>query len=210
MLWSRYQTAVGWFAGRVEHNCHRKDPRCRVEQSTRPCVAGLAALPGWGLVPDRVSATQHLRCLCAGHTAPCSRDHRCVCHSNHGGLWGPREGECKLGTAPPAWHLCILPLAHRCTLPTCCKQQDRRDPGRPLLCSPLTAPLALLLPPGSCRAPVGLMATVGTQVQVMWLQRDRPRLHVVLGGSSEEVPSLSQTCLSGSRHPQFYSPGRIA
>lgn len=32
----------------------------------------------------------------------------------------------------------------------------------------------------------------------------------VFGGSSEEVLSLSQTCLSGSRHLQFYSPGRIA
>lgn len=57
MLWSRYQTAVGLFAGRVGHICHRRDHRCEGEQSTRPCVAGLAALPGWGVFPACVSAT---------------------------------------------------------------------------------------------------------------------------------------------------------
>lgn len=66
----------------------------------------------------------------------------------------------------------------------------------PLHC---TACFAALL--GGHKALVGSKAMAGTHVWAMWLQRDCPRLHRVFGGSSEEVLSLSQTCMSGSSPP---------
>lgn len=80
----------------------------------------------------------------------------------------------------------------------------------PCSAPPPTAPLALLLPPGSHRALVGSMATAGRHVQVMWPRRDWPRLHQVFGGSAEEVLSLSQTCLSGSSPPPGSGSTRLA
>lgn len=167
---------------------------------------------GAGVVPDCVGATlapllPACWARCAPETASMSATVTIVVCK------GPREGECKLGTAPtslapvcpPACTLMdsshLLQRAHQ----GCAGRHDREDrwtdPGGPLLPSPCTALLALLLPLGGHKAPAGSKAMAGTHVWAMWLQRDCPRLHRVFGGSSEEVLSLSQTCMSGSSPP---------
>lgn len=124
-----------------------------------------------------------------------------------------------MGTAP------LRPpssLAPRC-LPTCHKQQvgavlgevarrsDRQTGDPPL--HPPHMHLLLCCSQGSCRALLDPTAVAPTRVWVMWprtaQQRAQPGLRRVSGGSSEEMLSLSQTCLSGSSPPRLYSPSQV-
>lgn len=104
----------------------------------------LAALLRGKVVPDCVGATP------APLLPQCRAPETIhICHGNHGGLQGPREGECKLGTvlsipAPGPTRTRTHPPAPTASQGCAGGWQEagQTDPGGALLCRPPTAPLA--------------------------------------------------------------------
>lgn len=156
----------------------------------------LAALLRGKVVPDCVGATP------APLLPQCRAPETIhICHGNHG------RGSASWALSSPSRH----PPSHPHPDPPACSDSEsglcRRVAGgrtdRPWGC-PALPPTHRT--PGFCccfpQAATGSsMAATGTHVQAIWPRKDRSRLRRLFGGSSEEVLSFCQTCLSCSLPP---------